>query len=112
MVDGIKRATHDAEPVPLMRLGTALPGQACRARWQRHPVALAMRATPADRPGDQQQDEEHAEREDLKLQAGIGSSRVTSVSRSVSPRVIPRSVAAQSRLWVTRLLRAHSAGLP
>ena len=45
MVDGIKRATHDAEPVPFMRLGTALPGQACRARWQRHPVALAMRAT-------------------------------------------------------------------
>jgi hypothetical protein len=38
--------------------------------------------------------------------AGTGRSRVTSVSRSVSPRVIPRSVAAQSSLWVTQLLRA------
>jgi NAD(P)H-dependent FMN reductase len=62
VVDRIKRATHDAKPVPLMRLGTALPGQACRARWQGHAVALAMRATPADRPGDQQQDEEQTER--------------------------------------------------
>jgi hypothetical protein len=63
VVDRIKRATHNAEPVPFMRLGTALPGQACRARWQRHPVALTMRATPADRPGDQQQDEEQTERD-------------------------------------------------
>jgi len=27
---------------------------------------LAVRATPADRPGDQQQDEEHAKREDTE----------------------------------------------
>jgi hypothetical protein len=49
--------------VPFMRLGTALPGQACRARWQGHPVVLAVRATPADRPGDQQQDQEQTERD-------------------------------------------------
>ena len=46
VVDRIERATHDAEPVPFMRLGTALPGQACRARWQGHPVALAIVGDP------------------------------------------------------------------
>jgi hypothetical protein len=40
VVDRIKGATHDAKPVPFMRLGTALPGKACRARWQGHPVGL------------------------------------------------------------------------
>ena len=37
VVDRIKGATHDAKPVPFMRLGTALPGKACRARWQGSP---------------------------------------------------------------------------
>ena len=41
-----------------------------------------------------------------KAQAGIGSSRCASVWRSVSPRVIPRSVAVQSSCWVARLVRA------
>ena len=88
VVDRIKRATHDAEPVTLVRLGTALPGQPCRARW-RCDHALAVRAAPADRPGDQQQDEEDAERENSK---GPGRNRqpaCASVWRSVSPRVIP-----------------------
>ena len=35
VVNRIKRATHHAEPVTLVRLGTALPGQPCRARWRR-----------------------------------------------------------------------------
>ena len=59
----IKRATHNAEPMPFMRLSTALPGEACRARWRRD-HALTVRAALADRPGDQQQDGEYAERDD------------------------------------------------
>jgi hypothetical protein len=46
-----------------------------------------------------------------KTGAGTGNSRVASVWRSVSPRVIPRSVAAQSTLWVTQLLRARYPSL-
>ena len=36
VMDRIKSATHDAEPVTLVRLGTALPRQPCRARWRDH----------------------------------------------------------------------------
>jgi hypothetical protein len=68
VVDRIKRATHNAEPMPFMRLSAPLPGEACRARWRRdhYPnyIALTVRAALADRPGDQQQDGEYAERDD------------------------------------------------
>ena len=64
MVDRIKRATHNAEPMPFVRLSTALPGEACRARWRRDHAYLTVRAALADGPGDQQQDGEYAERDD------------------------------------------------
>src|SRR4029450_8496359 len=64
VMNRIKDATHDAEPVTLVRLDPALPGQPCSARWRGH--ALAVRAAPADRPGDQQEDQEDAERQNSK----------------------------------------------
>ena len=91
----IKRATHDAEPVRLMRLGTALPGQPCRARW-RCDHALTVRAALADRPGDQQQEEEDAEPQNAK---GPGRNRQLAVRLGLEERQSQghtRSVAVQS----------------
>jgi len=70
MVDWIECATHDTETMSLMRVGAAPSGQASGPRWQGHEFLdapaglLAVRATFADRPGDQQQDEEETEPED------------------------------------------------
>ena len=70
VVDRIERATHDTEAMPLMRVGAAPSGQASGPRWQGHEFSdapaglLAVRATFADRPSDQQQDKEETEPED------------------------------------------------
>jgi hypothetical protein len=65
-----------------------------------------VRATPADRPGDQQQDEEHAKRKDSE---GPGWNRQFALHLSLEERQCQghtRSVAARSICWVPQLLRA------
>jgi hypothetical protein len=62
-------------------------------RLTRSGHALAVRAAPADRPGDQQQDKEHAEREDSE-----GPGRNWKLNLSLEKRQSQghtRSVAAQ-----------------
>ena len=108
VVDGIERATHDAEPVTFMRLGIALPGQTCRSR-RRRGHALAVWAAPADRPGDQQQAKEDAERENSK---GPGGNRQLAVRLGLQNRQSQghtRSVAVRSSCWV---LNWSVPGLP
>jgi hypothetical protein len=108
VVNRIKRATHYAQSVRFVRLGTALPGQPCRARG-RGDHALAVRATLADRPGDQQQDQEDAERENSK---GPGRNWQLTVRLGLEERQSQghtRSVAVQSSWWVTQLVRPASA---
>ena len=102
VVNGIECATHDAEPISLLGLSTAMPSQACGARRRRRDHALAVRASLADRPGDQQQDEEYAEPENSK---GPGGNRQLAVRLGLEKHQSQghtRSVAAQSRCWVTR----------
>ena len=97
-----------AEPVRYVRLGIALPGQYCRASG-RGDHALAVRATPADRPGDQQQDQEDAEREKSK---GPGRNWQLTVRLGLEERQSQghtRSVAVQSSWWVTPRVRPASA---
>jgi hypothetical protein len=105
MVNRIKSATHHAEPVMFVRLGTALPGQPCRARWCDH--ALTVRATLADRPRDQQQEQEDAERQNSKCP---GRDRQLYMRRlgleERQSQGHTRSVAAGSVWWVTQLERA------
>ena len=107
VMDRIKRATHYAEPVRFVRLGAALPGQPCRARWRDH--GLAMRAAPADRPGDQQQEGEEDERQNSK---GPSRNRQLAVRLGLEERQSQghtRSVAVRSGRWVTPLLRPTTA---
>lgn len=78
-----------------------MPSQACRAR-RRRDHALAVRASLADRPSDQQQEEEYAEPEDSK---GPGGNRQLAVRLGLEKHQSQghtRSVAAQSRCWVAR----------
>jgi hypothetical protein len=98
VVDRIERATHHAEPVTLVRLGTALPGQPCRAKW-RCDHALTVRAAFADRPGDQQQDEEDGEPQNSKCP---GRNRQLSVRLGLEERQSQghtRSVAVPTSWW-------------
>jgi hypothetical protein len=107
VVDGIERATHDAQPVPFMRLSTALPGQTCRAR-RRGDHALTVRAALADRPGDQQQDCEEAERENSK---SPGGNRQLAVHLGLEKRQSQghtRSVAVHSSCRVAQLVGAST----
>ena len=57
---------------------------------------LAVRATPADRPGDQQQDEEQAKREDPESPR---RNREFACLEQGKAQGHTRSVAAQSRVW-------------
>jgi hypothetical protein len=71
--------------------------------WRR---ALAVRAAPAERPGDQQQEEEYAERENSK---GPGRNRQVAGRLCLEERQSQghtRSVAARSGWWVAQLVRA------
>jgi hypothetical protein len=106
MVDWVKRAAHDTEPVSLVRVGAALSGQARGPRWQGHKLfdapagPLAVGAALADRPGDQQQDEKQAEREDSEGPGRNGkfAGRFGLEKRQCQGHT--RSVAAQSSRWV------------
>ena len=106
-MDGIKRATHDAEPVRFMRLGTALPSQTCRARWRRA-HALTVRAAFADRPGDQQQDGKETERENSKRPGGNRQLAVHLGLEKRQSQGHTRSVAVQSCCWVPQLMGAST----
>src|SRR5215211_6676548 len=70
--------------------------------WRR---ALAVRAAPAERPGDQQQEEEYAERENSK---GPGRNRQVAGRLSLEERQSQghtRSVAARNGGWLNSSVR-------
>jgi len=67
-----------------------------------------VRATSADRPGDEQQDDEHAKGENSE---GPGRNRQFALHLSLQKRQSQghtRSVAARSLWWVPQLLRRRS----
>src|SRR4051812_16539194 len=83
-------------------------GQACGSWWQGHefstlaPETLAVRAALADGPGDQQQDQEYAERKDSE---GPGRDRQFALGlKKRQCQGHTRSVAAHGIRWVTEPL--------